>query len=79
VKLGNLTVDVSSGKISMSAAIEILLKVGGSSIKIDNSGVTIKGPKIKIQGDGMIDAKAPMTTVKGDGMLTLKGALTLIN
>lgn len=79
VKTGNMTVDVKSGKITMTAAIEILLKVGGSSIKIDNSGVTIKGPIIKITADGMAEMKSPMTTVKGDGMLTLKGGLTLIN
>ena len=79
VKLGNLEVDVTAGKITMTAGIEILLKVGGSSVKIDNSGVTIKGPIIKIQADGMLEAKSPMTTVKGDGMLTLKGGLTLIN
>lgn len=79
VKLGNLTVDVTAGKIKMTAGIEILLQVGGSSVKIDNSGVTIKGPIIKVQGSGMIEAKAPMTTVKGDAMLTLKGGLTMIN
>lgn len=79
VSKGNMTVDVSLGKIEMTAKVEILLTVGGSSIKIDNSGVTIKGPMIKIEGSGMVEAKSPMTTVKGDGMLTLKGGLTLIN
>lgn len=79
VKTGNMTVDVSSGKITMTAAIEIMLKVGGSSIKIDNSGVTIKGPIIKIQADGMAEMKSPLTTIKGEGMLTLKGGITMIN
>ena len=79
VKTGNMTVDVKSGKITMTAAIEIMLKVGESSIKIDNSGVTIKGPIIKIQADGMAEMKSPATTVKGDGMLTLKGGITMIN
>jgi type VI secretion system secreted protein VgrG len=79
IKTGNMTVDVKTGKITMTAAIEILLKVGGSSIKIDNSGVTIKGPIIKITADGMAEMKSPLTTVKGDGMLTLKGGVTMIN
>ncbi len=79
VKTGNMTVDVSSGKITMTAAIEIKLVVGGSSIKIDNSGVTIKGPMINITGDAMAEMKSPLTTVKADGILTLKGGLTLIN
>jgi len=76
---GDMTVDVSSGKIEMTAAMEILLTVGGSSIKIDQSGVTIKGPIIKIEADAMAEMKSAITTVKADGMLTLKGGLTLIN
>ncbi|WP_323775933.1 type VI secretion system Vgr family protein [Leisingera sp.] len=79
VSLGNLTVDVTAGKIAMTAGQEIKLTVGPSSIKIDNSGVTINGPMIKIEGSGMVEAKAPMTTVKGEAMLTLKGGLTMIN
>ena len=79
VQSGDMSVDVSSGKITMTAAMEILLKVGGSSVKIDNSGVTIKGPMIKIQADGMAEVKSPMTTVKGEGMLVLKGGVTMIN
>lgn len=79
VKLGNLTIDVTAGKIAMSAGQEIKLTVGASEVKIDNSGVSIKGPMIKIEGTGMVEAKAPMTTVKGDAMLTLKGGLTMIN
>lgn len=79
VNTGNMTTDVSAGMITITAAMEILLEVGGSSIKIDNSGVTIKGPIIKIEAEAMAEMKSPMTTVKGDGMLTLKGGLTLIN
>ncbi|WP_420006743.1 type VI secretion system Vgr family protein [Arenibacterium sp. LLYu02] len=79
VSLGNITTKASAGKIAISAGTEITLTVGGSSIKIDNSGVTIKGPMIKIQADGMLEAKSPATTVKGDAMLTLKGGVTMIN
>ncbi|MBL4767893.1 MAG: type VI secretion system tip protein VgrG [Rhodobacteraceae bacterium] len=79
VTSGNVSVDVDAGKIEMTAALEILLTVGGSSIKIDNSGVTIKGPIIKIEGDAMVEAKSPMTTVKGSALLTLKGGVTMIN
>ena len=49
------------------------------SIKIDPSGVTIKGPMIKVQGTAMAEVKAPLTTVKADAMLTLKGGITMIN
>jgi type VI secretion system secreted protein VgrG len=79
VEQGNMTVDVSAGKIEMEAAQEILLKVGSSSIKIDNSGVTIKGMMIKIEGTAMAEMKSPMSTVKGETMLILKGGVTMIN
>ncbi|MCV2864493.1 type VI secretion system Vgr family protein [Albidovulum sediminicola] len=74
----NITIDAGQ-KITVTAGMEILLKVGGNSIKIDNSGITIKGIMIKAEGSAMLEAKSPLTTVKGDGILTLKGGLTLIN
>lgn len=79
VKTGNVTLDVKLGKVEISAMQSITLKVGGSSVVVDQMGVTIKGPMIKIEAEGMIDAKAPMTQVKGDGMLILKGGITMIN
>jgi len=79
VSMGNLTVDVSMGKITMEAMQSIELKVGANSIKIDQTGVTVKGTMIKVQGTAMAEVKSPMTTVKGDGMLTLKGGITMIN
>ena len=63
----------------MTAMQSIELKVGSSSVKLDQSGVTIKGMMIKAKGTAMAEVKAPMTTVKGDGMLTLKGGITMIN
>ncbi len=79
VKVGNITIKASAGKISIEAAQSIELKVGPSSLKLDPSGVQMKGAMIKIEGSGMAELKAPMTTVKGDGMLTLKGGVTMIN
>ncbi|MDT1062311.1 type VI secretion system tip protein TssI/VgrG [Paracoccus sp. CPCC 101403] len=88
VQTGNVTHDVSQGNFSLTTALgkikleamqEILLQVGASSIKIDQTGVTVKGAMIKVEGTAMIEAKAPMTTVKGDAILILKGALTMIN
>lgn len=79
IKLGNFTLDTKAGKIDLTAMQSITLKVAGSTIKIDPSGVQIKGPMIKIEGNAMVEAKAPMTQVKGDAMLILKGGLTTIN
>jgi type VI secretion system secreted protein VgrG len=78
----------------IKAGASITLKVGGNSIKIDNSGVTIKGINVKIQGQAKAEMKAPMTAVKGtamlqskapmhqvngDAMLKLRGGITMIN
>jgi type VI secretion system secreted protein VgrG len=83
IQTGNHTLKISAGKSSTQAMQSIELKVGGNSLKIDMSGVTIKGTMVKIQGDAMAEMKAPMATVKGDGMtkveaggvLLIKGAI----
>ncbi len=79
VSLGDHSIDVGAGKSTVEAAVSIELKVGANSIKIDQSGITIKGIMVKIEGSATAEMKSPMTTVKGDGMLTLKGGLTMIN
>jgi len=76
---GDHSLKMNTGQSTIEAMKSITLKVGSSSIVIDQKGVTIKGTMIAIQGSAMLEAKSPMTTVKGDGMLTLKGGITLIN
>ena len=70
--MGNQSTKVDLGKIDMTAMQSITLTVGGSSIKIDQVGVTIKGMIIQIEGECI-------TQVKGDALLILKGGITLIN
>lgn len=79
VTAGNIKVEVTAGKIAMTAGQEITLTVGASSIKIDNSGVTIKGPMIQMEGTAMVKAKAPLVMVNADASLILKGGVTMIN
>jgi len=79
VKMGNRTVKVSLGKINEEAMQAIELKVGQSSIKVDQAGVTIKGMTVKVEGQVQTEVKGVMTTIKGDGMLTVKGGITMIN
>ncbi|MBB4264763.1 type VI secretion system Vgr family protein [Roseospira visakhapatnamensis] len=76
---GNHTTTCSLGKITLEAMQSIELKVGANSIKIDQSGVTIKGTMVTVEGQATTTVKAPMTTVEGQGMLTLKGGVTMIN
>jgi type VI secretion system secreted protein VgrG len=79
IEMGNQTTKIDLGKQEVEAMTSIELKVGQNSIKIDQTGITIKGIIVKIEGTGMLEAKSPMSTVKGDGMLTLKGGVTMIN
>lgn len=79
VGMGNRTVKVNTGKITEEAMQSIELKVGQNSVKIDQTGVTIKGLMIKIEGQTTTDLKGLTTTVSGDAMLTVKGGVVMIN
>jgi type VI secretion system secreted protein VgrG len=77
IKAGNHTTKLDAGKCGIEAMQGIELKVAGNSIKIDPSGITIKGIMVKIEADAMFSAKGD-GRVKGDAMLTVKGAITMI-
>jgi type VI secretion system secreted protein VgrG len=79
VAMGNYDLKTSLGKVTIDAMQEIMLKVGGSSVKIDQMGVTIKGMMVKIEGTVMLEAKGLMTKVNGDAMLMIKGGIVMIN
>jgi type VI secretion system secreted protein VgrG len=78
VKLGNISVKADAGAITVEAMQSITLTVGQSSVKIDQTGVTISGMMISITGQVQTEVKGTMTTVTGDAMLTLKGGITMI-
>ena len=68
---GSATIDVMKAiKITSKTSIE--LKVGANSIKIDQTGVQIKGTMVKAKASAMGEISA-------GGILTVKGALTKIN
>lgn len=77
--MGSISIKAGIGTITLEAMQSIEIKVGASSIKIGQDGVTIKGMMVTIEGQGMAQLKAPMTQVNGDGILMLKGGITLIN
>ena len=79
VSKGNQSVDIGgkqtvkvTGAISITSSKSIELKVGGNSIKIEQSGITIKGIQLSCKADATAEVKA-------SAMLTLKGGLTKIN
>lgn len=76
---GNESRKFKLGKTSTEAMQAIEMKVGANSIRIDQSGVTIKGIKVTIQAQAALDASGMMTTIKGGGMTTVKGAMVMIN
>ena len=79
VKMGNITIKADLGKITVEAMQSIELKVGGNSVKIDQSGVTINGLMVKIEAKTMMGVKGLMTNVEGSAMTTVKGGLIMIN
>jgi type VI secretion system secreted protein VgrG len=68
---GSFTSTVT-GPITIESKASITIKVGPSSITIDPSGVTIKGPMITTEAQGIAQHK-------GSGMVIIQGGLVMIN
>jgi type VI secretion system secreted protein VgrG len=79
IKMGNQTTKLDLGKSETEAMQSIELKVGQSSVKVDQMGVTIKGMMIKIEGTIMVETKGLMVQSTADAMMMIKGAITMIN
>ncbi len=78
LKMGNQTTKLKLGKSTLDAMQGIELKVGQNKIKIDQTGITISGLQIKIEGKIQTEVKGLMCTVKGDAMLQAKGGITML-
>jgi type VI secretion system secreted protein VgrG len=79
IQKGNQTTNVDLGSITTQAMQSITLKVGENSIVINQSGITISGLNITIQGQVQISASAPMIEVSADAELDMSGGITMIN
>ncbi len=79
IKMGNQTTKLDLGMSQTEAMQSIELKVGQSSVKLDQMGVTIKGMMIQIEGQIQTQVKGLMTQVNGDAMLKMQGGITMIN
>lgn len=79
IKMGDQSTKLDLGKSETEAMQSIELKVGQSSVKLDQMGVTIKGMMIKIEGQIQVEVKSVMTQVNGDAMLIAKGGIVMIN
>jgi type VI secretion system secreted protein VgrG len=76
---GNHTVKLNAGASSTQAMQSITLTVGSNSIKIDQTGITLQGIMVKIQGQAQVQAQAPMIQLSADAMMQIKGGITMIN
>lgn len=79
IKMGNQTTKLNVGKSTTDAMQGIELKVGANSIKIDQSGITITGTMVKIQGQAQLALEGAITQLKGSGMVQLQGGVVMIN
>jgi type VI secretion system secreted protein VgrG len=79
LKMGNQTTKIDLGKSETEAMQSIELKVGQSSIKLDQMGVTIKGMMIKCEAQIMMETKGLMNKMDGTAMVQIKGGITMIN
>lgn len=73
IQKGNQTTKIDAGSGSTEAMQFIELKVGANSIRIDQTGITVKGINIMVMGQAQTLVKAPNTMVVGDALLVLKG------
>ena len=78
LKMGNQATKLDLGKSETEAMQSIELKVGQSSIKLDQTGVTIKGMMINVEGQIMTNVKGLMTNISADALLAVKGGITMI-
>ncbi|HEV2181022.1 MAG TPA: type VI secretion system tip protein VgrG [Gemmatimonadaceae bacterium] len=79
VHTGDQSTKCDAGSITFDALQSIELKVGQSSIKVDQMGVTIQGMMIKIEGQVQTEVKGLITQISADAMLQAKGSITMIN
>ena len=74
----NQSIDVSLS-IDTQAGKSIELHCGPSSIKLDPTGITIKGVQISIEGQMAVNVKGVMVSVNADAVLALQGGIIKIN
>jgi type VI secretion system secreted protein VgrG len=76
---GDIAIKTSAGAVSVEAMTSLTLKVGQSTVTLDQSGVTIKGMMVKIEGQVMTNLKGPMLQLDADGMLKAAGGIMMLN
>jgi type VI secretion system secreted protein VgrG len=79
ISMGNQTTTLEMGKSETEALQSIELKVGQSSIKLDQMGVTIQGMVIDIEGQLQTQVKAGLAAqISAGAAVQVQGGITMI-
>lgn len=76
---GNISLKTQAGAITLEAMQSITLKVGQSSVTIDQTGVAIKGMLVSAEGQAMASLKGPMIKLDADAMLDASAGIMMLN
>ena len=76
---GDIAIKTALGSVSIEAMQSLTLKVGQSTITLDQTGVTIKGMMVKLEGQVMSSIKAPITQIDAKGMLKATAGIMMLN
>ena len=79
IKLGNYELKCDLGMITLEAMQSITLKVGQSSLVLDQTGVTTKGMMIQQEAQLLHSTKTLMLQEKASALVQLEGGIVLIN
>jgi type VI secretion system secreted protein VgrG len=79
VSLGDMTIKCDAGSVTIEAMQKITLKVGSSTVVIDQMGVTTKGTMITEEAQAMHKTKAAMLQEEASAMVQVQGGIVMIN
>jgi len=78
IKAGDQMTKLDLGKASTEAMAGIELKVGSNSILIDQTGITLKGLMVTLDGSVKTDIKGLVCQLTGSAMLKAGGGVTML-
>jgi type VI secretion system secreted protein VgrG len=76
---GDIAIKTALGAVTVEAMQSITLKVGSSTVTLDQSGVTIKGLTLQFEGTVMTTVKAPITQINASGMMKATAGIMMLN
>ena len=76
--MGNITIKASMGAISIESMQGITLTVGQSKLSIDQTGISVTGMMVKLNGQVQTQVQGLMTQISADAMLQISGGITMI-